>query len=156
MRTLILAALIALPVALPAQPGPPWHRSVERVEQLRKMRLVETLGLGEEESVRFFARLREHDARIGDLRKEKNDLLDRLDRLIRNEAAAEDLRKLFPDVLAAEGRIAEEQRKFFEGLGDLLDPPRQARFLLFERQFERELREAMRQVQRRRGGPGGD
>jgi hypothetical protein len=126
---------------------------VERVEQLRKVRLVETLGLGEEESVRFFARLRQHDTDMAALMREKNDLLDRLDRLVRNEARNEEIQKLFPDVLAVDTRVGEERQKFFRSLGDLLDPQQQARFLLFERQFDRELREAMRQVQRRRGGP---
>jgi hypothetical protein len=45
-----------------AQPGRPFDmRPFEKVDQLRKVRMIEVLGLKEEQSVRFFARLNEFE-----------------------------------------------------------------------------------------------
>ena len=134
-----------------APPPPvPGDRPHERIEQWKKVRLIEILDLKEDQSVRFFARLKEHDASRRELMKEKGEALDRLDRLVRNKASDADLEKAFPDVMAVDDRMREEQRKYFAGLADLLTPEQRAKLLLFERQFEKELREAMREAQRKR------
>lgn len=137
-----------------AQDGPPppmaGERPHERIEQWKKVRLIEILDLKEDQSVRFFARLKEHDLLRRQLMKEKGEALDRLDRLVRNRASEGDLEKAFPDVLAVDDRMRDEQRRYFSGLSDLLTPEQRAKLLLFERQFEKELREAMREAQRKR------
>ncbi|HEX9007120.1 MAG TPA: hypothetical protein VF889_07490, partial [Bacteroidota bacterium] len=61
---LLLAMGLALPGFASAQgPGPgPEGRPIERLEQLRKVRMIEMLDMKEDQSVRFFARLNEHDS----------------------------------------------------------------------------------------------
>lgn len=145
----VLSITIQQAVAQPFGP-PPDRRGPERVEQLKKVRLVEMLNLKEEQSVRFFARLNEQE---NDRRKsmdEKKDLLDKLDRLVRNEADSKEIEAVFPQILALDARMVNEREKFVNGLSDLLTVEQRARFLLFERQFERELREAMKEVRRQR------
>ncbi len=156
MRTLALLLLVAAATTALAQPfgppgGPPGGpRSMERVEQFRKVRLVEMLALSEDQSVRFFARLNEHETAMRALGREKSDLLDRLERLVRNEAPAKEFEAMIPQVTAIDDRVNTERRRFFDGLSDLLTVEQRGKFLLFERQFERELREAMREVRQRR------
>ncbi len=146
---LFVVFLIAHPAA--AQPfGPPPGRGPERVEQLKKVRLVEMLNLKEEQSVRFFARLNEHENNRRKIMDEKMDLLDKLDRLVRNEADGKEIEAAFAPILALDGKLVSEREKFVNGLSDLLTVEQRARFLLFERQFERELREAMKEVRRQR------
>jgi hypothetical protein len=151
MRT-FLVLLFLLPYAGLAQPpGPPeGARPFERIEQWKKVRLIEVLDLKEDQSARFFARLKEHEAQRRDLRKEKGEALDRLDRLVRNHAAAAELEKAIPDVLVVDDKIHDEQSKFFLSLGDILSVEQRAKLILFDRQFEKELRDAMREAQRRR------
>jgi len=151
----LLALALLMPVAAAAQPGGPgsprgWQRSVERIEHLKKVRLVEMLDLTEEQSVRFFARRNDHENTIHSLMKEKNDRLDRIERMVRNAADPADIEKAFPDVLATEAKMHQEREKFFRSLSDLLTAEQRAKYLLFERQFERELREAMRDARQRR------
>jgi len=156
MRTLAALLIIAATVVtVQAQPfgPPPGPRNMERIEQLKKVRLVEMLDLKEEQSVRFFARLNEHENAMRSLGREKAELLDRIDRLVRNEADAKEFEAMFPQVAAVDDRMGGERKKFFDGLADLLSPEERGTYLLFERQFERELREAMKEVrQRHRGG----
>ena len=60
------------------------------------------------------------------------------------------MEKNFPDALAIDSRMIEERAKFFNGLSDILTVTQKAKLLLFERKFERELRDAVRDTQRRR------
>jgi len=86
------------------------------------------------------------------LMKEKMDVLDKIERLVRNKADDKEFEALFPEVATINANLQLEDRKFFEGLSDILSAEQRGKFLLFERHFERELREAMREVQKRRHG----
>ncbi len=151
VQALFIVTLL-LPVSLFAQPGMGLeHRPFERIEQWKKVRLIEMLDLKEEQSVRFFARLNEHEHNRRDLLKEKGEALDKIERLVRNHADEKEFEKVFPDVIAVDDKIAEEGKRFFGNLSDILSAEQRGKFILFERHFERELREAMREVQHRRG-----
>jgi hypothetical protein len=134
-----------------AQPfGPDGRRPFERIEHFKKVRLIEMLDMKEEQSVRFFARLNEHDNAKRDMTKEKMNVLDKIERLVRNHADEKEFEKMFADVSALDEKLTQEDQKFFDGLSDVLSAEQRGQYLLFERQFERELREAMRDIQHRR------
>jgi Spy/CpxP family protein refolding chaperone len=126
--------------------------SLERVERFKKMRLVEMLDLKEDQSVRFFARFNEFENARKDLNRQKDESLDKIERLIRNNADAKEYDKLFAEVESFNRKIGEEKLKFFNGLSDLLSVEQRAKLLLFERRFDSELREAVKEVQQRRRG----
>ena len=149
------AGCLLLPVLAMAQPGPPDappgdSKFFDRIEKLKKVRLIELLELSEDQSVRFFARFNEHESTRRQLYKERGMALDRIDRLIWNKADAGEFDKAFNDVFAFDTRIADDQRSFLSGLSDILTIQQRAKLLTFERRFEKELREAMRDAQRRR------
>ena len=157
LKCFSIAVLLVFPPLLRAQPGPPeerheGQRGFERIEQLKKIRLIEILDMKEEPSVRFMARMTEHDSTRRKLVKERGEALDRLERLVRNEAEAREYQKGFDEISSLDARIQDEQKRFFASLTDILTPIQRAKLLLFERRFERELREAMREAQRRRHG----
>jgi Spy/CpxP family protein refolding chaperone len=152
----VLVVLAAFTVQAQPFGPPPGPHNMERIEQLKKVRLVEMLDLKEEQSVRFFARLNEHENTMRSLGREKSDLLDRIERLVRNEADVKEFEAMFPQVFAVDDRMGAERRRFVESLSDLLSPEQRGKFLLFERQFERELREAMKEVRQRRNRGGGE
>jgi hypothetical protein len=143
---LILGAGQSFGQGRPGMGRPP----MERVEQLRKMRLIEYLEMKEEQSVRFMARMNEHEKQRKDLQRQKGESLDRLDQLLEKKADPRELQKVFADIAGYTTRMSEEHQKFFNGLNDILSVEQQAKMLLFERKFERELRDAIREVQRRR------
>ena len=89
---------------------------VERSGKLE--RLVEMLDMKEEQSVRFFARLNEHENAMHSLGQERMELLDRIERLVRNEADAKEFEALFPQVAAVDDRMGGERKRFFDkGIG---------------------------------------
>jgi hypothetical protein len=138
-----------------AQPlgGPPGRPS-ERIEQWRKIRLIEMLDMKEDVSVRFFSRMNDHEKQKRELFKERDETLDRLERLIRVEAPAAEYEKAFADLADVDVRIAAGEKDFFNGLSDILTIEQRAKMVLFDRRFEGELREAMKeQFRRRRAAP---
>jgi Spy/CpxP family protein refolding chaperone len=152
MRTVMMIALLLGVVAVQAlaQPGQPGDPRFERVEQLRKVRMIDELGLKEEQSVRFFARLSELDKHRRDLMHERHEMLNKLEQMLKDNADEKELEKMFPALVVIEQRMAEEKAKFFGSLSDVLTVQQRAKLLTFERAFEKELREAVRDTQRRR------
>ena len=152
----MLGCMLLLPPILFAQPGRPGDaqgggdRPFDRIESLRKVRLVEILELKEDQSVRFLARMNEHDNSRRALMKDRGEALDRLERLIRNKADDTEYQRAFAEVASIDDSLMMERRSFFAGLSDILTPTQRAKMLIFERRFERELRDAMREAQRRR------
>jgi Spy/CpxP family protein refolding chaperone len=151
-RTFAFAILLCCAGMAAAQPSmpPPDQRPIERIERLRKVRLIEMLDLKEDQSVRFFARMNEHDKTRRDLKAQKGEVLDRIERLVRNHADSQEFEKEYPQVRAIDAKLAEENWNFFDSLKDILTPEQRGKFLLFERHFELELREAMREAVRAR------
>jgi hypothetical protein len=155
MRLLVPVLLLFLRTLGSGQPFSPGERAQERIEHFKKVRLIETLDLSEEQSARFFARLKDHDKAKKDALKEKMDVLDRIERLVRNRAEGQEFDKPFSEVAALNQRLADLDQRFFNSLSDILSVEQRGKYLLFERRFELELREAMRDIQRRRLGPKG-
>jgi hypothetical protein len=152
---IFVGCVLLAPLSLWAQGGPPGdrppdQRPFERIEHLRKVRLIEMLELKEEESVRLMARITEHENAARELMKERGEALDRVERLVRNKAEGKEYEKAFAEVTAADDKVIAEKRRFFAGLADILTPEQRGKMLLFERRFEKELREAMRDAQQRR------
>jgi hypothetical protein len=145
----LLFFFAGLVVAQPTMP-PPSQRPLERIERLRKVRLIEMLDLKEDQSVRFFPRMNEHEKARRDLKSQKGEVLDRIERLVRNHAEDQEFEKEYSAVRSVDARLAEENWNFFDGLKDILTPEQRGKFLLFERHFEVELREAMREAVRQR------
>lgn len=146
---LLFLSLFVMPAF--AQPGPPGDRDpIERVEHLKKIRLIEVLDLKEEQSVRLFARMNDHDKAKRDLFQQKNDVLDKIERLVRNGADEKEYAPQFQVLNDIDTKLVQEDHRFFEGLTDILSVEQRAKMLLFERHFERELRQAMREAARRR------
>ena len=93
MRTvmMIALALVLMSMQAQAQPGRPGDPRFERVEQLRKVRMIDELGLKEEQSVRFFARLSEFDKRRRELMHERHEMLNTLEQMIKDNADEKEL-----------------------------------------------------------------
>jgi Spy/CpxP family protein refolding chaperone len=151
---LFLIVVLVFPAMLWSQPPAPGRgpdkQSFERIQQLMKMRMVETLDLKEEQSVRFIARFNEHDKARHELMKQKGEVLDRIEKLVKDGANDREIEKVIPEALAIDTKLMEERTKFISSLSDILSVTQRAKLLLFERRFERELREAVRETQHRR------
>jgi len=152
LHLIVLLSIGMVPVLVAQGIPPGGPRAAERIEQLKKVRMIEALDLTEDQSIRFFARLHEHEKEKQALLDDKTATLDKLERLIRNDADDEEYNELFPLIAQSDAEITKSDTRFFESLDDLLSESQRAKYLLFGRQFHRELQDALKFMHRRRQG----
>jgi hypothetical protein len=120
-----------------------------RIEEWRRMKLIEAVDLNEEQSIRYFAReneFRKAERRLGEDRRA---VLDRLRSLGKGNPADAEVQKEL-DALAAIGtRLVQLRVEFVNALRDLLSPKQIVRLLLFEDEFSRQLRSLLRESHNR-------
>jgi hypothetical protein len=161
-------------VAQDAAAQPREHRDrkdrIDKVERLKQMRLIEELALGEEESVRFMAKRREHEERMKALAEERNAILDGLSAMLEGEPGgrsgakpgakpgepAPELEKELARVLEQDRKMFEERKQYQEEMRKLLPAGKFARMLIFERDFQTQVRNAMGQSMKRKSSKFGD
>lgn len=170
MRSLpaaVLAVALALAVTDAASQNRPGDRSrraeegarqregrsdrVNRFERLKQMRLIEELQLNEEESVRFMAKRREHEDRMRDLAEERNRIIDDLQIMVEDQADEAKLREQSGKAIAIDRKMFDERNSYQEGIRKMLTEEKFARLLIFERQFQHQVRDAMGRSMRQRG-----
>ncbi|MGA9364477.1 MAG: hypothetical protein WBW16_08930 [Bacteroidota bacterium] len=138
----------------PGPPGMPGER-MRRIEQFKKVRLMEVLQLDDQESVRFFNRYGKFEEEVRGLERERNAIIDDLDSLVKQDEKPEAYQKDFDDLIALGQKVADARARFYKDVQGVLTPQQAAKLVVFERDFGRELREMIQDVQReRRRGPG--
>ena len=150
--TLVLIAFTARASAQEALPfeGP----AAERIEQYKKIRLMEFLKLDEETSIRFFSRYNRFVEDLRALNDRKNAYIDDLQVLVRREASDRDFQKQFDQLEALGAETVEIRKQYLDDLSALLPPETVAAYIVFERNFYRNLRDLLRDAARERQGRG--
>jgi hypothetical protein len=148
---MIVGVLLLCPVRdLGAQQRMHRKDRVDRIERLKQMRLMEDLQLGEEESVRFMARRKEHEEKMRGLEEERDRILDDLAVSLEDKVGDEKIGTASDRVLETDRKMFEERKRYQDEMRKLLTPEKYARLLLFERDFQSQVRDAMRQSMGRR------
>jgi len=128
---------------------PPRDR-FERLQQLKKLRLMEVLGLAEEESVRFFTRYNKFENELRDLESQRNGVIDDLEAALKRGEKPEVYQKGFDQLEALGKKVGDARLQFYEDARKLLTAEQVAKLIVFERNFNRDLREMIQDVQRER------
>lgn len=146
----VLMVGLALPAAS-QEPTPPMRgRGGERVEEFKKIRMMDALKLDEETSVRFFARYNKHRDTMHEFQDRANKLIDKLESLRQKKASDEELQAALQELQGVQEEMTKERTRYMEDLKSLLTPGQLADYLVFERNFYRNLRETLRDMQRER------
>jgi Spy/CpxP family protein refolding chaperone len=111
---------------------------------------MEVVQMNEETSVRFFARYNKHEENISAIGRERNELIDQLQKLNRSNSNDASLENVITDIGMSEEKVLEERAKFMKELRDILTLKQLSQFIVFERNFNKNLRELMRDVARDR------
>lgn len=151
---LIIMLMFLASAFLSAQPEEPPQRAFgmypERIEKYKKMRLIEVLELNEEEAVRFTAKYNEHHKNMRGILGARMKLVDELEELLRQKAPESEYKKYIDELFAVDQKMFNERQRFHADIRAMLTPPQTARFLAFDRNFNRELRRAMDDLRRER------
>lgn len=149
LTTTLLVAAIVVP-AFSQDDRPMRGPAGERVEQLKKLRMQEALALDEETSIRFFARYNDHQAELRSAGKKRADVIDDLQALVKKNAPESEVDSKLREVVKTEREVIELRQRFVEKLGDILTKHQIARYVVFERNFNQDLREIMRESAQQR------
>ncbi len=122
----------------------------DRIESFKKVRMLESLKLDEEHSAKFIARYNKHQDTMHGFEKERNELVDKLDTQSKSDAGDDDYSRTFNLLLDVDKKISGERLRFLTELKEVLSNKQIAEYIVFERNFVQELRQAVRDVQRER------
>jgi predicted nuclease with TOPRIM domain len=136
---------------LNAQPWGMRENQRKRLEEFKKIKLIETLDLTEDESTRFFALYNEHQKKVWELQRERDKVLDQLERLTKDESKFqpkkfEELEQRLNDL---ERELFRNRTEFHSSIKNVLSPYKVAKFYVFEREFMREINKLLMKRSRR-------
>ena len=80
----------------------------------------------------------------------RNVIIDDLEKLVKQGEQGEAFQKDFDELLALGQKVADARIAFYNEVRGLLSPQQVAKFLVFERNFNRDLRDIIQDVQRER------
>jgi len=155
MKRLAFVGFVALVTVAPvrAQDDFPMRGpAAERIEQYKKIRMMEFLKLDEETSIRFFSKYNAHQDELRKLNMKRNSLIDDLERLRRRDASEAEYKKVLQDLRGLADPAVEIREQYFDEIARILSPKQMAEYVIFERRFLQNLREIMRDMQRNRRG----
>jgi Spy/CpxP family protein refolding chaperone len=114
----------------------------EMVETIRIYKITEELDLSEDQSVRFFPKLKEmrtaHEEYIASRRR----LSEQLEGYLKDpNKFAKDIKSLVSELEAVETKLREKETRIKKEIGNILTPEQQAKYMLFQQRFNREMRE---------------
>ncbi len=125
----------------------------EVIEKVRIYKLTEALDLTEEQTMKLFPRLRDFRKREREFQRQRVATIDKLRDLIKTNAEEKEIVKVLDKLHEMQKNRLALQIKEMENIKELLTPVQQAKFLIFEEDFEREIRELIREVRCKRLPP---
>lgn len=140
-KLIVIFALLIVSNILFAQPWEMRENQRRKLEEFKKIKLIETLDLSEDESTKFFALYNEHQKKVRAIQKERDQVIDQLERLTRDESKFnvkkyEELEKRLNEL---DQELFRNRQEFHSSIKNVLSPFKVAKFHVFEREFIREV-----------------
>jgi Spy/CpxP family protein refolding chaperone len=156
MRTTIMILLCAVfwSITAAAQSregmGNRFSRPMERLERYKKIRMVEVLGLEDETGVKLVSRYSKHRERMKELEQERSKLIEKLETYTAAATGDSEYQKAFNEIYEMEKKFAEARKKYLEELKEILTNKQVAEYIIFERDFMKDVRDVVKDVQKER------
>jgi Spy/CpxP family protein refolding chaperone len=122
----------------------------DRFETLRQVKMIEALELDEETAARLTVVYRRHQERNRQRMEELDERISALEEALESGASAEEIGELRSAFEVAQEAIHTGRMQLFRDAEEILTPRQVAELIVFERNFTREMRTLMREVQRDR------
>ncbi|NWG28512.1 MAG: hypothetical protein HXY48_08260 [Ignavibacteriaceae bacterium] len=121
-----------------------WHDedAKAKFEQLEKIKLIETLEMDEETTLRFFARRTEHKKQQDEIQKNIQEMIDNLDVIFKSGRAVtvEEIKADINEINNLQIQLDKNRVDFINSLSDILSYEQIAKLLVFEKRFRNEVR----------------
>lgn len=147
--TLVIFAILSS--FLPAQKGKFQDEEArEKFEQLEKIKLIETLQMDEETTLRFFSRRTEHRNQQDAIQEKIKSNIDNLDVMLKSGRAVsiEELKSKINEINTLELQLEKNKVEFLNSLSDILSYEQIAQMIIFEKRFRNEVRKLLMKERR--------
>ena len=143
---LSLLILLMLSTTLFAQRGK-WQdeEAREKFEQLEKIKLIETLEMDEETTLRFFARRSEHRKQQDEIQEKIRQKIDNLDVIFKSGrvATVDEIKSDVNEITNLQLQFDKGRVDFVNSLSDILSYEQIAKLIIFEKRFRNEVRKLL-------------
>lgn len=170
LAAVALAALLIVPNLVAQEPGPPppphppgeegppppddeetRERVEERIRIMRAWRLTEALELEEDVALQLFALLDDFDARMAPEQAALGENGQQLRSMLHDGSGAdEEIATVLASIMETHLRLEQLRIDLIESSGAILSPRQQAALMLFLPDFDRQIREMVRETRRTR------
>ena len=143
---MIMFALILLtPIIYSQQMKENKMKNREKLEQLEKIKLIESLDMDEDTSIRFFARRNDSKREIHELEKKSDNIISELETSFDTEDKNQDekQKQLISEMLKNRESIELKRNQFINSLGNILSTEQIAKLIVFEKKFRDEIRNVL-------------
>jgi Spy/CpxP family protein refolding chaperone len=120
------------------------------IEKIRIYRLSKELDLTTEQAIGFFPKLNELQKIDKEFQTQQDEILDELRTLLRNRAPDKEISGPLNKFEAIFRERVERQLKKMGEIRKMLTPSQQAKYLIFQDDFEREIRRMIKEVKKLR------
>ena len=118
------------------------------IEKVRIYRLTKELDLTTEQAIEFFPMLNELQKIDRDFRAQQQELLGELKQMVREGEAEKKIQELLSGYESLlKGKVERQVSKMRE-IKKILTPSQQAKYLIFQDEFEREIRRMIKEVRK--------
>ncbi|NWF90634.1 MAG: hypothetical protein HXY50_14375 [Ignavibacteriaceae bacterium] len=113
-------------------------KALQKMEELKKLKLIEILEMDEETSIKFFTKRAEHLKKIENLNKTGKLKIQEIEELI-EEKNDVTLTKAIEEYFNVQENISKEKQNFYSLISGILKPHQMAKFIVFEDRFRSEI-----------------
>ncbi len=122
----------------------------EMMETIKIWKLTEALNLNENQSTRFFPKLKEMRDLRDEFEQNRMKALSKLDDYLKDAKKYEpDIKNMIKDFDENEAKFQEKIGKIKKELSSVLTPEQQAKYMLFQSQFDKEMHEMINKARER-------
>ena len=127
------------------------RESVEKLEMLKMWKLIETLDMEEEQAQKFFILMKRQNDGERKLNKERREIEKQLRTLLGKEPVPEnEIKKLIRNFVKNQDEARLNRKKFYEESSGILSVEQQAKLILFQSRFNREMFEIMKEIRQKK------
>ncbi len=121
------------------------HKIREKIEQLEKIKLIETLKMDEPTTLKFFARRSEFRDKMKALMDKEDDLLDKLDNAVNSSKEKDNsfYLNMIDQYFDLDQKTFDAKKSFITSLSDILTREQIAKLLVFQKKFREEVRDIL-------------
>ncbi len=146
-KLIIVTAIFLLGSVLACAQGMRHRESdaLKKIEELEKIKIIETLGMDETTTLKFFSRRTKFRDEQSQLFQNAAKLLDQMEETAKKTGDKNDpeMRKMIDNYFEIENEIVKDRETFINSLKDILSYKQISLYLVFEKKFREEIRNVL-------------